>query len=327
MENSFGDFEELTPEVIFEAIEAVTQHELEALLLPLPSYINRVYEVQNIEGQHLIAKFYRPGRWTLKAIQQEHRFIKECADAEIPVVAPLKLSNQSTLAKIENYLFALYPKKQGRDLNLEDPEIWHRLGSLLGRVHNVGKQQKADQRLRLHPELSFQQDVKKLLASPVLDSPWRERFESVCTSIFLLIHRLFDEFPVHRLHGDCHSGNILSRDDQGLLLIDFDDMCIGPAVQDIWLLMPGTQEDSREFLKSFLSGYEDFCPFNHQELVLIEPLRAMRMVYFLSWCARQVEDPGFFQRFPQWQDNNFWAREIEDLFEQKERIEKALGYY
>lgn len=312
-ETKLHDFEPLSPEIILSAVEAVTGYYLTTSIFTLPSYINRVYELKTEDGVPVIVKFYRPGRWSMDAIREEHSFVLECIAADIPVIPPLELKNGSTLATVLEFPFAVYPKKAGRELEINDEETWIRLGSLVGRMHTVGALQEGCYRTHIHPEFSLKKDIEFLLDSGLISPEFQNQFADIAWNIFTLTSPLFSGTENIRLHGDCHKGNILSRMDEGMLLIDFDDMATGPPVQDLWLLLPGHAAECRREINLILEGYENFRGFNRDTLILIEPLRAMRIIYFLAWCAKQVKDPRFHDFFPQWEHRNFWADEIRDL--------------
>ena len=309
------NFELLTPDEILSTVEQALGIRLTGLTVSLPSYINRVYELRGTDGAKLIAKFYRPGRWARKTIENEHRFVLDCAEAELPVVAPLALANGQTLGEHTGMFFAMYPKRSGRQLEITTQSDWVRLGSLIARLHLAGEKRTADHRITMHPQKSTQNDID-LLCSTVVPERLRKTLRDVVTKIILTSAALFETAECIRIHGDCHRGNIMDRLDEGLLLIDFDDMAMGPPVQDLWLLLPDRADKSTREIELFLQGYERFRTFNRTELRCIEPLRAMRMIYFLAWCARQSDDFQFKRNFPDWGSDNFWQKEINDLREQ-----------
>lgn len=308
-------FEKLTPDLILSAIENATGYRLTGLISPLPSYINRVYELRSVDGVKLIGKFYRPGRWTRDAILEEHRFVLMCRDAEIPVVAPLELENGSTLGCCDDGFFALYPKKAGRQLEITNDNDWKRLGSLIGRIHCVGAQESAKSRITLSPLLSLASDINHLCGD-IIPARYRDRYRSVGVRMVDICVPLFDGLENIRIHGDCHRGNVLDRLEEGLMIIDFDDMVVGPPVQDLWLFLEDRAEKSNYEIELILEGYERFRMFDRSSIRCIEPLRAMRMVYFLAWCSRQIDDYQFRINFPSWGSDQFWEREINDLSEQ-----------
>lgn len=311
--SSKGDFEQLVPDLILDAVEEASGRRLSGLILPLPSYINRVYEVQDESGGRLIVKFYRPGRWSLEALQDEHEFVAECAAEEIPVIAPLELPGGGTLAEVEGIYFALFPKRQGRSLEINEDAEWSRVGRLVGRVHAVGRRAAASARTRLHPAGFMGEHLRQLQEGGFIPPRLRSEFAGVTGRILDLIAPLFEGVEFQRIHGDCHKGNLLFRPDEGLVMIDFDDMMMGPAVQDLWLLLPDRTDRCARELELLLQGYEQFHDFDNGTLRLIEPLRALRIIYYLAWCSRQAEDYTFRIAHPDWGSENFWRREIVDL--------------
>ena len=324
-------FEDLTPDRILEAIEEGMDCQLTGLTAPLPSYINRVYELQSVAGEKLIAKFYRPGRWKRPALQDEHDFVLDCAAEEIPVVAPLHLSDGATIGEYDGILYSVFPKRSGREMELCDDEGWLRLGRLVGRIHQAGWQRDAENRLTMHPDTTTVPEIGMLVDGGFMSAHATGRFKDVTSRIVEIAQREFDGVELQRIHGDCHRANILERPDDGLMVIDFDDMVMGPAVQDIWLLLPGHANDTRQEINLIMEGYEQFMEFDDRQLRLIEILRAMRIIYFLSWCSTQVDDFKFQSNFPDWGSEMFWQREIADLEHQyhailnDERLNGAAG--
>ena len=303
------------------AVEAAWQLVLDGTLQAYSSYVNRVYGVRADDGEEYIVKFYRPGRWTIDALAEEHEFVLDCADAELPVVAPLPDGDGCTLQTMEvesadgtfDAAFALYPKRGGRGFDAERDEDWLRLGSLLGRLHAVAASRAASHRLTCTPAGSTRGFVEELFQSGVVSQDVAEEFRSVIDEGLAFIEPMFADVPTQRIHGDFHRANVLTRGDEGLLVIDFDDMMMGPAVQDLWLLLPDHAFAARRELNLLLEGYEEFRPFDRSALRLIEPLRLMRMIYYLAWSAYQVSDHQFRTSNPAWGSRAFWIREIEDL--------------
>ncbi len=329
---TLGTFDLLTPEAVLAAVEGAFPVALDGTIVTYPSYINRVYGLQTDEGEGLVAKFYRPGRWTDEAIAEEHQFLRSLADAEIPVVAPIADADGETLAELTvgdsgseaAFLFALFPKRGGRNFDPESDDDWLRLGGVVGRIHAVGGIEGAPSRLTCLPGRLTAGAVEELIAAQVVHPDLRAEFEELAREIVELMIPAFQGSPLRRLHGDCHRGNILDRPGEGLLVIDFDDMMNGPAVQDLWLLLPGRADESRRELALLVEGYELFVAFDRESLRLIEPLRFMRMLYFLAWRARQRHDHWFKREFPDWGTKAFWIREIEDLREQSLHVSHAL---
>jgi Ser/Thr protein kinase RdoA (MazF antagonist) len=316
-------FEHLTPDEILDAVETAIGFALTGLTVTLPSYINRVYELRAKDGMKLIVKFYRPGRWSIDAIRDEHLFMLDCAESELPIVAPLQLKNNETIGIHDNVFFAIFPKKAGRQLEITDDAIWSRLGSLIARLHLAGEKRPAPHRVIIAPGISALQDVE-YLCDNIIPSEFRKGYGDMARKLMDLSAKSFEKTEHIRIHGDCHRGNILDRMDEGLLLIDFDDMAMGPPVQDMWLLLPDRLSASSHEIELFLEGYEQFRKFDHKSLNCIEPLRAMRMIYFLAWCSRQADDICFRKNFPNWGNSSFWQHEINDLKEQLGFITDSL---
>lgn len=314
------NFNALTPDVVLDAVESALAVRLSSLTHPLNSYINRVYELAATDGTRLIAKFYRPGRWSCRAILEEHQFVLDCLREEIPVVAPLPLRTGITLGEVAGMFFAVYPKRRGREMEPVEDEAWRRLGRLAARLHLVGERRPAPSRIRMHPATSTAADVEELLSGGFVPRQHVAAFQAVTRDILTAITPLFDGAPLQRIHGDCHRGNILDRPDEGLVVIDFDDMATGPCVQDLWMLLPDYADKARREIDLIADGYEEFRPFDWTSLRLVEPLRAMRMLYYLAWCSRQTTDPTFSARFPDWGNEAFWQREIRALQEQQRII-------
>ena len=306
-------FETLTPDRILDVVETGMKVELTGLTAPMPSYINRVYELETVGGERLIAKFYRPGRWERNTLQDEHDFVLDCAAEEIPVVAPLALACGSTIGDADGILYSVFPKRSGREMDLRDDEGWRRLGSLVGRIHLAGSRHEAHNRLTMHPETTTIPEVRQLLDGGFMSTHQAERFRNVTGRIVDIALRAFEGIDLQRIHGDCHRANILERPDEGLMVIDFDDMVTGPPVQDVWLLLPDHANQSRREINLILDGYEQFMEFDDRSLRLVEILRAMRNVYFLAWCSTQVDDFKFQAHFPDWGSEMFWQRENADL--------------
>lgn len=308
-------FNELTPDVMLPVIEDFSGFLLTGYTAQFSSYINRVYELRTKDGIKLIVKLYRPGRWTSEAILDEHSFLFDCQENEIPVVAPLNLKSGSTIGTYNDILFAIFPKRAGRQFEINGFEDWLRLGSLVARMHCVGAKKVASSRISIDPLVSTMSDCKHLYEN-VIPEKYRDQYRSLCMALIDVSAPFFENIEHIRIHGDLHAGNILDRMDEGLILIDFDDMAMGPPVQDLWLLLPDRADKSRSEIELFLEGYEQFRSFNRATLKCIEPLRAMRMIYFLSWCSRQEEDYQFRKNFPEWGSDAFWQREISDLKDQ-----------
>ena len=327
-----GSFEALSPGDVVNAVERAFAVVLDGTLDSYPSYVNRVYGLRADTGERYVVKFYRPGRWSRDAILDEHLFLLDCAQAEIPVIAPVAGTDGATLHettasaedRTQSFLFALFPRAGGRTFEPETRDDLLRLGALLGRCHAVGARRAADHRALCAPQALTAVFVEELLADGLVHPTCRDTFQAVCAETLAAIEPLFDVTAARRIHGDCHRGNIIDRPGLGLALIDFDDMMRGPTVQDLWLVLPGKASDSRREIATLLEAYEPFAGFDRTTLRLIEPLRFMRMIYFLAWRARQRNDFWFRESFPHWGSEAFWIKETEDLREQAEVVRDAL---
>jgi Ser/Thr protein kinase RdoA (MazF antagonist) len=287
-------------------------------LLALNSYENRVYQVYREEGAPVVAKFYRTARWTDAQILEEHAFVHELAERELPVVAPLTLQNESTLASFKGYRFAAYPKRGGRAPELEDRETLEWMGRFIGRIHAVG----ALKPFAVRPALdiaSFGEEPRayllsgRLIPSDLLPA-WKAVTEQALAGVRGCYQRA-GKLRNIRLHGDCHAGNVLWTDD-GPHFVDFDDARTGPAVQDLWMLLSGERADMVKGLADVLAGYEDFCEFDPRELHLVEALRTLRLMHYSAWIARRWDDPAFPAAFPWFNTQRYWQDRILELKEQ-----------
>lgn len=322
-----ASFDLLSPEVVLDAVESAFDLRLDGSLWTYSSYVNRVYGVKTEAGLDYVVKFYRPGRWSPEAILEEHVFLADCVEAELPVVAPLSDREGQSLAILEledeeapteSFCFSLFPKRGGRGFDAEAEEDWLRLGTLVGRLHAVGRVREARYRLRLDPVLP-RSYLNELL--PLVHPEFRGEFDELCSSVLSSLEGSLGKQRLQRIHGDLHRGNILDRPGEGLLLIDFDDMLVGPAVQDLWLLLPDRAPACRRELALLMEGYSDFSALESESLSLIEALRFIRMLHFLAWRARQRFDRWFLREFPDWGSRSFWIKELEDLREQGRYID------
>jgi len=312
------DFAALDPTLIIDSVESLGL-ESDARIFPLNSYENRVYQIGLEEGsdygQKIIGKYYRPNRWTNEQIQEEHDFTMELAQLEIPVVAPLQF-NQQSLLNYNNYRFALYPQKGGRIAELDNPEHLEWIGRFLGRIHLVG----ASKPFLTRPQISVQDfaidSAHFLLANKFIPDYLEEAYQTLSTDLIALLKLRFNETAQSiRLHGDCHSGNILWTD-KGPHFVDFDDCRSGPAIQDIWMLLSGDQHEQQQQLNHVLDGYFEFAELDPAELRLVEPLRSLRLMHYASWLAKRWSDPSFPMNFPWFNTANYWEQHILELREQ-----------
>jgi Ser/Thr protein kinase RdoA (MazF antagonist) len=313
----------LTPERVLDAVEAAGLR-CNAVCYPLNSFENRVYEVELADRTRVVAKFYRPGRWRPEQILEEHRFLAELDAAEIPVTPMRVLPGGSTLRSIEDIHYAIADRRGGRAPDELDDALVARLGMLVARLHNVGAERDAPSRWRLSTEHYVREPVAWLRAHQVLPRSLERRYADAALAIAAHADRMLEGVATHRLHGDLHLGNVLLRDGQ-LRLLDFDDMAVGPAVQDVWLALPGRDAETVRQRQLLVDAYEQFRPFDRATLRLIEPLRGMRMVHFAAWLARRWDDPGFRAAWPEFGTPEHWERETIDLEEQLGAIERGVA--
>jgi len=315
-------FHSLTPDRIITLVEKGLDRRLTNLCRPLISYINRVYELEAEDGSGLVAKFYRPGRWSQNGLQDEHDFLLELAGQEIPVVAPLLLRDGHSLGSYENIYFAVFPKMGGRSYDEYNDDQWLELGRLLGRTHNVGAMHLPKDRLTMAPDKSTRQQVDYILAGSFMPDDMLSRFKNLTDSLINDISPLFSNREMIRIQGDCHFSNLIYRPDESFYIIDFDDMVVGPPVQDFWMLLPGYREESLAEIEMFLEGYEMFRDFDMGSLRLIEPLRAMRYIHYTAWCAHQFAEDGETRVNENFGSRQYWQTEMDDLEDQLNRILK-----
>jgi len=321
------EFSRLTPEIVLAAVEEGLGRYVSNLCRPLNSYINRVYELADEDGEGLIVKFYRPTRWTVPALQDEHDFLLALAAKEVPVIAPLSLRNGGTLGQAGEISFAIFPKKWGRNVDEYSDEQWLELGHLLGRAHAVGAMQHPRNRMRMAPEHSTRMQVEYIASHDLVPEELRQEFSQLTQKLIERVAPLFAETEMICIHGDCHNANLIYRPDDSFYLIDFDDMVVGPPVQDLWMLLPTVPEDSLVEMDIFLEGYRVFRNFEPRSLQLIEPLRAMRFIHYIAWCAHQVMEDGNSIVMPNFGTSEYWRHELDDLCDQLQRIEEQPESY
>ncbi|HVA55426.1 MAG TPA: serine/threonine protein kinase [Gammaproteobacteria bacterium] len=310
-------YQGLTPDTILSAVEA-TGRLTDGTLLALNSYENRVYQIGIQDQKPLIAKFYRPARWSDAAILEEHAFLMELADAEIPVVAPLVDADGNSLLSYTGYRFSLFPRQGGRAPDLERPEQLEWLGRYLGRLHAVGAVQQFKQRARIDAKTLGHEPREHILHSSFLPPELTPRYQEVTELLLAGVQRCFERATgIHniRLHGDCHPGNVLWTD-TGPHFVDFDDCATGPAVQDLWMLLSGSRAEMEIQLGHVMRGYRQFADFNPAELWLVEALRTLRMLHYAAWIARRWDDPAFPRAFPWFDAPRYWEEHIQVLREQ-----------
>ncbi|MCF8002938.1 MAG: serine/threonine protein kinase [Chromatiaceae bacterium] len=309
-------YADLTPDVVLDAVESLG-FLVDGHLLALNSYENRVYQVGIDDAAPLIAKFYRPGRWSDEAIAEEHAFVAALAEREIPAVPPLRIDGRS-LHRHQGYRFSLSIRCGGRDPELEDLEILTRIGRFIGRIHNVGESQPFRHRPTLDLQRFGEEPSRFLLEQGWIPSELETSYRSVLAHALTEIAACYERAgAVHMLslHGDCHRGNLLWTD-TGPHFVDFDDARSGPAVQDLWMLLSGDRQAMALQLDAVLEGYRDFADFDPRELHLIEALRTLRLIHHSAWIARRWEDPAFPSAFPWFDSPRYWEEQILILREQ-----------
>jgi Ser/Thr protein kinase RdoA (MazF antagonist) len=301
---------------VLDALESIGLHG-DGRLLALNSYENRVYQIGMGEGPPVVAKFYRPARWSDEAILEEHAFTLELAEREIPVVAPMVIQGR-TLHESAGFRFAVYPKRGGRMPEFDDARTLEWMGRFIGRIHAVGALRPFEHRPTLDIA-SFGEEPRAYLLdhdwiAPDLLQVWKGVVGQALEGIRHCFERAGGVANL-RLHGDCHAGNVLWTDD-GPHFVDFDDSRMGPAVQDLWMLLSGDRADMTRQLSDVLSGYEDFREFDPRELHLVEALRTLRLIHYSAWLARRWDDPAFPAAFPWFNTQRYWQDRILELREQ-----------
>ena len=408
-------FESLSPLEIISAAEKHTGRIMDGTITPYNSYVNRVYGVRGEDGSDYIVKFYRAGRWTAEQILEEHRFLLDCKEAEIPVVAPIQSEGAGdfsanpggttspdasanpgaipspdasanpggatspdasvnpgpvptipTLSRTESgLLYTVFPRLRARTFDIYCEDDWIRTGRAIGRLHAAAAKRSAPHRLQCSSRKTTEPYIRSLLDKKLIDPQLEEAFMDICDQALDYIEYAWESCfgkadasglyhsPLFtRIHGDCHRGNILeqfvspspapvtgrsttdtaSGEQSVITLIDFDDMMTGPAIQDLWLLLPGYRKDSSKEFNLLCEGYEEFAPAALAQSLftqrrLIEPLRFMRNIYFLAWTAIQHADTGFEERNPGWGSKSFWEKELQDLTQQLRVLEAEYDYF
>ncbi|MBU0934100.1 MAG: serine/threonine protein kinase [Spirochaetes bacterium] len=315
-------FSELSPQLAISAVEEAWELRCDGSFFAYPSYVNRVYGLRDEDERDFVVKFYRPGRWSASAILEEHAFLQELAAAEVPVVCPLPDNEGNTLASLVlesehsevEIPYALFPKRPGRSFDADSLDDMRRLGALAGRIHAVGALRPARQRLRIQTGLAGSL-AAELLEPGLIPA---ELFDQAADSLRAAAVFIDGELAAKagssiRLHGDFHRGNILDCGGSSLSAVDFDDMSQGPAVLDLWMLLPDRPEKAAAERDALLEGYEMFMSFDYRSFALAPALQLLRIMHFWVWQSRQRHDSGFLGHFPGWGSRGFWQQETEYL--------------
>ncbi len=315
-------FTALTPDTVLDALDSVGLHS-DGRLLALNSYENRVYQVGMEDAPPLVAKFYRPARWVDAAILEEHAFVTVLAEREIPVVPALEI-NGRTLHAFNGFRFSVFARHGGRAPELDNRDTLEWMGRFIGRIHAVGALEPYRHRPTLDIESFGIEPSAYLLAHNFIPDELAGIYRGVVAQALDGVRRCFERarYFEHtgavrnlRLHGDCHVGNVLWTDD-GPHFVDFDDSRMGPAIQDLWMLLSGERAEQTRQLGDLLAGYEDFCEFDPRELHLVEALRTLRLIHYAAWIARRWDDPAFPAAFPWFNTQRYWQDRILELREQ-----------
>ncbi|MFY8273782.1 serine/threonine protein kinase [Pseudoalteromonas sp. SSDWG2] len=314
-------FASLTPDTILDALDSVGIY-AESGLLALNSYENRVYQFMAEDKRRYVVKFYRPERWSNEQILEEHNFSAELMAAEVPVVAPLKL-NESTLFAHQGYRFTLFPSVGGRQFEMDNLDQLEQLGRLIGRMHSVAKARAFTTRPTFSCDEYLHQARVHLQQSNLVSDAMSVPFYTVLDQVIDKAGKLYEGVDSIRLHGDCHAGNILWSADGTLTFVDLDDSRQGPAIQDLWMMLSGDRQNQLLQLDTLVCGYEEFADFDHSQLRLIEPLRAMRMVHYMGWIAKRWSDPAFERNFSWFAQDKYWEQQTLALKEQLAALDEA----
>jgi Ser/Thr protein kinase RdoA (MazF antagonist) len=316
-DNTTHPYDSLTPDVILDAVETYGVH-CTGELLPLNSYENRVYRVGTEEQGPVAVKFYRPGRWSDDAILEEHAFTLMLEQHEIPVVAPVRDADGRSLNRFSGFRFSLFPWQPGRVPELNRPEDFAIVGRYLGRLHALGKTEPFQHRPTLTIEAYGIDAVAYIREHDFMPAHLETAYDSLTAQLLGMISDRFAATRIAniRLHGDCHLSNLLWTD-TGPHIVDFDDCRMGPAVQDLWMLLAGEREEQEQQLANVLVGYTQFCDFSTAQLGLIESLRTLRMLHYSAWLAQRWDDPAFPFAFPWFNTTRYWEEHILSLREQQ----------
>jgi Ser/Thr protein kinase RdoA (MazF antagonist) len=312
-----SSFSHLTPDTVLDGLESIGLYG-DGRLLALNSYENRVYQVGMEQGPPVVVKFYRPQRWSDAAILEEHAFVQQLVEQEIPVVPALSVAGRGTLHEFQGFRFAAFPRHGGRAPELEDSTTLEWMGRFIGRIHATGALQPFQARPTIDIVTFGEAPRDYLLSHGFIPGDLVDAWSSVAEQALIGVRRCYERAgPIRhlRLHGDVHVGNVLWTDD-GPHFVDFDDSRMGPAIQDLWMLLSGERADMVRQLSDVLAGYEDFFEFDSRELYLVEALRTLRLIHYSAWLAQRWDDPAFPAAFPWFNTQRYWQDRILELREQ-----------
>ncbi|MDP2523025.1 serine/threonine protein kinase [Neptunomonas phycophila] len=324
MSDNKQPFYELKPDTVIDAVESIG-YLSDGRIMALNSYENRVYQVGIDESEPLIAKFYRPQRWTDEQIGEEHRFMAQLVEQDLSVVAPIKSDTGQTLFSYDDYRFSIFVRKGGRAPELEDPEHLFQLGNTLGRIHLAGQAEPFKHRPTLDIQ-SYGIDSTDFISRELIPASLKAAYDSLTSDLLREIDAAFKragDVVYQRVHGDCHGGNILWRDDMPHF-VDFDDARMAPAIQDLWMLLTGDRHQQELQLGEVIDGYNEFASFNPRELHLVEALRTLRMMNYAAWIGRRWEDPAFPMSFPWFNTERYWGEHLLELKEQFAKLQEPV---
>ena len=318
-------FQDLTPDTLLTAVE-LSGWIPDGTLIALNSYENRVYQVGVEEADPVVVKFYRPDRWSNAQIHEEHAFLFELQEHELPCVAPLRTENGESLFHQNDFRLAVFPRQGGYPPDIENPDNLQVLARCIARIHAAGATRRFEHRISLTQARMGEASVSFLLENNFIPGEFIPAYETTSRD---LLDRMVDiDIPANtRIHGDCHLGNVLWRNDAAHF-VDFDDTVMGPCVQDLWMLLSGSRSERTAQMSELLDAYAEFYDFNMRELALIEPLRSLRILHHAAWLARRWNDPAFPLAFPWFNSIRYWSEHILELREQLAALdEPPLSIY
>lgn len=316
---SVFDFTSLSPDLILDGLES-TGLTVDSGLLALNSYENRVYQFHDIDKTKYVTKFYRPQRWSEAQIREEHEFSFELEAHELPLVAPLKIDGES-LFSYQGYHFAIFPCRGGRIFEVDNLDQLEWMGRFLGRIHAIAAKKNFTARPTFNSEEMLQQAQQIIETSNFVPNSLTTPFFTILEQVIAVASEQYQPSSHIRLHGDCHAGNILWTD-AGPHFVDLDDCRMGPAVQDIWMMLSGDRQQQLLQLDTLLMGYEEFHSFETNQLPLIESLRTMRVVNYMAWLCKRWQDPAFPHNFPWFNTEKYWEQQILMLKEQMSALQQ-----